>query len=102
VWAALNLGYVLIAIQIMHRRLIPSEKWRWYREDVGRPLLVSVGTAGAFRALLPVPTDMLFLSAYFAMIVGVTLLLTALTTPVTRNSIYVKFPALREFCATRT
>lgn len=38
VWALLNLGYVLIPLQLMHRRLLPAEKWRWYREDVALPL----------------------------------------------------------------
>jgi len=37
IWVALNTGYVIIAIQLMHRRLIPSEKWRWYFADVLLP-----------------------------------------------------------------
>ena len=32
-----NSGYVLFAIPIMHRYLLPGEKWRWFREDVGYP-----------------------------------------------------------------
>jgi O-antigen/teichoic acid export membrane protein len=37
IWVILNAGYVLIAIQLMHRRLIPKEKWRWYFEDLLLP-----------------------------------------------------------------
>lgn len=37
IWVVLNVGYVLIPIQIMHRRLIPREKWRWYLADVCLP-----------------------------------------------------------------
>lgn len=42
VWIALNAGYVLVGIQLMHRRLLPSEKWLWYARDVGLPV---IGTA---------------------------------------------------------
>ena len=37
-WVTLNLGYFLISIQFMHRRLIPKEKWRWYFADVLLPI----------------------------------------------------------------
>ena len=42
VWVILNGGYLIFTIQIMHRRLLPTEKWRWYLEDVGRPLFAAV------------------------------------------------------------
>jgi O-antigen/teichoic acid export membrane protein len=38
VWVALNAGYVLIGIQLMYRRILVHEKWRWYMEDVLQPL----------------------------------------------------------------
>ena len=44
VWIALNAGYVLVGIQLMHRRLLPTEKWRWYVRDVGLP---AIGTTVA-------------------------------------------------------
>ena len=46
VWIFLNAGYVLIGIQLMHRRLMSTEKWHWYVRDVGFP------TLGAGIALL--------------------------------------------------
>jgi O-antigen/teichoic acid export membrane protein len=46
VWVALNASYVLLAINIMHRRVIILEKWRWYIEDVLIP------TSGAIGVLL--------------------------------------------------
>ena len=42
IWVALNAGYVVIAIQFMHRRLIPHEKWRWYFADVLLPIVGSI------------------------------------------------------------
>jgi O-antigen/teichoic acid export membrane protein len=38
IWVILNAAYALIFIQFMHRRLIPSEKKRWYVDDVVLPV----------------------------------------------------------------
>lgn len=38
VWAVLNIGYFLFQIPIMHRRILPSEKWHWYWDDVIQPI----------------------------------------------------------------
>lgn len=46
IWVALNTSYVLCAIQFMHRRLMPTEKWRWYVSDVALP------TGGAFGVMV--------------------------------------------------
>lgn len=43
IWLTLNTGYVLVAIHLMHRRLLPNDKWRWYFSDV---LLPVIGVAG--------------------------------------------------------
>jgi len=37
-WACLNLGYVLIAALFMYRRILKTEKLRWYLEDLLAPL----------------------------------------------------------------
>lgn len=39
VWVALNAGYVFLTAQLMYRRILPKEKWRWYKLDVFAPLL---------------------------------------------------------------
>jgi O-antigen/teichoic acid export membrane protein len=53
VWVLLNLGYILINIQVMHRRILPGEQWRWYREDVVPPLAVAFGIVALSRWLFP-------------------------------------------------
>jgi O-antigen/teichoic acid export membrane protein len=47
-WLIVNTIYVLVAIQLMHTRLLPTEKWAWYFNDVLKPLLGSllIGIAG--------------------------------------------------------
>jgi len=37
VWIALNSSYALIGIQIMHKKFLIGEKWRWYRESLLLP-----------------------------------------------------------------
>jgi hypothetical protein len=46
VWMTLNTSYVLISSQIMHHCLLKEEQWRWYREDVGLPLVSALIVAG--------------------------------------------------------
>jgi O-antigen/teichoic acid export membrane protein len=45
-------GYLLFALPITHRRLLPGETRRWYLEDVGYPLLAVAAIAGAGRWLI--------------------------------------------------
>ena len=38
VWVGLNTGYLFVGVHFMYRRILKSEKWRWYMEDVVMPL----------------------------------------------------------------
>lgn len=53
VWVALNLGNLLFYTYFMHRRLLPTDKWRWYRQDVLAPALAGAVIAVACRIVLP-------------------------------------------------
>lgn len=53
VWIVLNTGYLLISVQVMHRRLLKAEKWRWYLNDVGAPLLPSLIVTAAACEMAP-------------------------------------------------
>ena len=52
VWIALNSGYVLISLQIMHRRLLKGEQWQWYFQDVGFPMVATLSVIGIGRLLI--------------------------------------------------
>jgi len=54
IWVLLNLGYVTIALPVMHRTLLPGEKWRWYGHDVLAPTI---------SALIPVAIIYFFSTA---------------------------------------
>jgi O-antigen/teichoic acid export membrane protein len=53
IWVALNAGYVLIAIQLMHRRLLRQEKWRWYFADSSLPVAGAIAVTLVARAFEP-------------------------------------------------
>jgi O-antigen/teichoic acid export membrane protein len=67
VWVLLNLGYVLIPLQLMHRRLLPGEQWRWYRNDVGLPLMAAGVIVLISRVLVPPELGTVPLTAWIAL-----------------------------------
>jgi O-antigen/teichoic acid export membrane protein len=83
VWVALNVVYLTIPVQIMHRRLIPGAQWRWYGEDIGRPLMwaILVGVTG--RVLMSALPSAVPRIAILATTAIVSLGAAALSVPVT-------------------
>lgn len=52
IWVALNGIYVLVTVQLMHRRLLLTEKAHWYWQDVIRPASAVALSAGLSSHLL--------------------------------------------------
>lgn len=50
-WVLLNGAYVLLALPLMHRRILRGEQWRWYGIDVGLPLIAALAAAGSCKWL---------------------------------------------------
>jgi O-antigen/teichoic acid export membrane protein len=89
VWVILNSGYVIIAIQFMHRRLLTGEKWIWYGKDVGIPMLVALATAGVFKCIASGEFSSQWMSVLILSLISVvTLGVTAVMTPTTRNFVF--------------
>lgn len=55
VWVLLNGGYVLLGTHFMFRRILPNEKWRWYFQDIAKPLLAAMSVAVFIEGMLPIP-----------------------------------------------
>jgi O-antigen/teichoic acid export membrane protein len=83
-WFILNLGYVLFEIPVMHMRILHKEKWRWYWQDVGIPLGVSILFAGIGRLFIRGSMPQIVLLLWLIIISALTLAATAFITPVTR------------------
>jgi O-antigen/teichoic acid export membrane protein len=75
-WVGLNAAYATIGIHLMHRRLLPREKWAWYGRDVVGPLAAGGAVAGAAVWLRPAPSGT-FAEAAWIVFAGLAALLAA-------------------------
>src|SRR5205823_2193975 len=87
IWIAVNAGYVLIGIQVMHARLLPGEKAAWYVWDIGLPLMGALGVGMVGRILLPTHASALVTIGGVALIGLATLLSAGLLTPIVRHTL---------------
>ncbi len=53
VWVGLNVGYFLVGIHFMYRKILTAEKWRWYRDDIVYPMLSATAMAGLLLIIIP-------------------------------------------------
>lgn len=53
VWVMLNAGYLLVGVHFMFRKILTLEKWRWYSQDLGQPLLTATTVALTTAWLMP-------------------------------------------------
>jgi len=83
VWIALNLTYLLVGVGLMHRRLLRGEKARWYLQDIGIPLSVSLIVAIAARMLLTRTQSAGLIS--MGVVVGIMFMMVGAATPATRQ-----------------
>ena len=98
VWVLLNTGYLMIGIGLMHRRLLPDEKWRWYKEDVAAPL--SAALLAASLCWWAMPDDLGRLGSFGWIVISSSLVLaaTALAATMVRRQVIaflMRFPNLR-------
>jgi O-antigen/teichoic acid export membrane protein len=92
VWVILNAGYLIFDIPLMHRRLLPADKWRWYREDVAIPLAAAAATALICRWAMP--RNLGKLGEFSVLLVTSVCVLTAaaLAAPMVRDQVSRHFP----------
>jgi len=80
IWVALNIGFITIVVPLMHRKLLPNEKWNWYIFDIFLPVIGIVIATILIRQFQPIDyknrTEWLFylvVVSIFGNIVGVLL-----------------------------
>jgi O-antigen/teichoic acid export membrane protein len=82
--AIVNIGYFCIEIPIMHRRLLKTEMWRWYRIDVALPLAVAVACGLCSLSLLHAAPPSATLLLQVASLFAVTVVIVGAALPATR------------------
>ncbi|MEJ7861514.1 MAG: oligosaccharide flippase family protein [Pyrinomonadaceae bacterium] len=91
-WVVLNFGYVVLSMPYMHRLILQGELKRWYLQDIGLPLAITILVVGFSKWLVPdsIPALQTIMSLF--VIGAVTLGLVAFVTPSLREQV---FPRLR-------
>jgi len=89
-WLVLNVGFILFVIPIMHRRLLRTEKWQWYCQDISLPLVTCLLVAGIGRIFVNEPMSQFMMLLSLIIISVSTLVVVALTTSVTRSWLFVQ------------
>ncbi|MCT7961887.1 polysaccharide biosynthesis C-terminal domain-containing protein [Laspinema sp. D1] len=57
-WVSLNVGYVAISVHFMYRRILKTEKWCWYRQDLLYPLMSALVMIAIIRWLFSNPVGL--------------------------------------------
>jgi O-antigen/teichoic acid export membrane protein len=95
VWLILNMGMFFFEIPVMHLRLLRTEKWRWYLQDVCLPLAACVLTAGLGRIFINGPMSQFMMLLNLTIVSALTLGMAAIATPVTRAWLFMQLSKIQ-------
>lgn len=84
-WLGLSAAYILVTPHLMHARLLPGEKWRWYRDAVVRPLVSGCLVVAAMQRLIAVPSDRFGVALALSLVAGSSIAFVALSLPSVRR-----------------
>jgi hypothetical protein len=90
-WIFLNVGYLLIVIQLMHLKLLKHEKWSWYRNDVGKLLVVTLAVTGAGRFIMRDGLDDILKLVILVAVFGTATLTTVMITRSLRDMFHIRW-----------
>ena len=97
VWLVLNMSDVFFVIPIMHHRLLPKEKRRWYWQDVCGPLVICILLAGLGRIFVSGQMSQYVMLLNLVIITVLTVGITAIITPATRVWLFRQLLNLFDF-----
>lgn len=101
--AVLHGAKFLIWGHVVHAKILPTEKWRWYFVDIGGPAVAAAAVVVGARLLIPrdlfapVVAGVLLLAAVGGMAVAVA----AMAAPLMRERARTLLPLLRQFASAR-
>jgi O-antigen/teichoic acid export membrane protein len=84
-WLLLNVMEMVVPIYFMHKKLLRTEKWFWYRNDILSPLIMSFTISGIFRLIITESESQLKLALYILVASFFTLFGAIFSTPTTRH-----------------
>jgi O-antigen/teichoic acid export membrane protein len=90
IWLALNLGHLVFSTHFIFRRLLPDEKWNWYRSDVVMPLLAGFVPVLVVLWLWPKSDSFIAMIARLAAALFFSYVSICFFTPATRKAIQHK------------
>lgn len=90
VWVVLNMSMFIFEIPIMHQRLLRTEKWQWYWQDVGLPIAIALIIAGLGRLFISGSMPQFMMVPYLIIISVLTFTITAIATPATRSWLFAQ------------
>ena len=73
VWALLNAGYVTVGMHYMYKKLLPSEKWRWYGDDIAKQLLSAIAVVTIANMIVTVLIDNFAKIVFYVLVFGIAL-----------------------------
>ncbi len=77
-WIVLCTGYISLGAYFMYRRILKSEKARWYKRDIIYPLLPAIAVAIVIRILLPPLPNNWFFQIITLILISLSILFTSL------------------------
>ena len=88
IWVSLNAGGLIFSGHLMFRRLLPTEKRRWYSRDLTFPLAAAAASAWLCRQAIP--HDLGRLAELGALFIssGLVVIAAALAAPLVRSHLF--------------
>ncbi|MFN5427789.1 MAG: polysaccharide biosynthesis protein, partial [Bacteroidota bacterium] len=87
-WVILNVGYILIGIHFMFQKLLRTEKWSWFINDLFIPIIAAGLVAFLFSLLMPIDTSFQFQIIYLSIAATFVFLTASISSLYMRNSFF--------------
>jgi O-antigen/teichoic acid export membrane protein len=88
VWVILNSFYVLVGIHLIHHRYLIGEQWRWYTQDIIKPLIASIVIALIGKLFLNMDLPRFQMFIYLLILFSVSLLMSIVVSSQLRTKIF--------------
>lgn len=89
VWLSLNMGYLLIGVHFMYSKILTTEKWSWYKNDLIQP--IGAAMLAALIAYNLIPLELMPKFSQLLTLVGISgsvLMMAGLAAPSIRRKIF--------------